>query len=148
MASGYDLTLSGLLRKRAEIAGNIEGVQAQLSRLIADCQHIDGAIRVFRPDIDLEDLPEGTVAAPFTGFRGEIQRFLLDQLRNANGPLDTFQLAEHVMRKRGLDPSDRVLRNLINKRTGYALAKLRKAGRVSSLCVHRSSPLQWVVVSR
>jgi hypothetical protein len=84
---GYDLTLSGLLRKRAEMAGQVETMQAQLGALIADLTHIDAAIRVFRPDIDLADLPEKLAPAPFTGFRGEIQRFLLDELRGANYPL-------------------------------------------------------------
>ena len=140
---GYDLTLSGLLRKRAEMAGQVEALQAQLGALIADLSHVDATIRVFRPDIDLADLPEKLAPAPFTGFRGEIQRFLLDELRKANAPLSTFDLAERIMAKRGIDASDRVLRNLINRRTGYGLAKLRKAGKVRSHCEHRSAPLNW-----
>lgn len=140
---GYDLTISGLLRKRGKMAGQVEALQAQLGALIVDLSHIDATIRVFRPDIDLADLPEGIAPAPFTGFRGEIQRFLLDELRKANHPLDTFQLAEAIMRKRGLDPADRVHFKLITKRTGYALAKLRKAGKVTSQRAHRSAPLEW-----
>ena len=140
---GYDLTLSGLLRKRAEMAGQVELQQAQLGALIMDLSHIDAAIRVFRPDIELEDLPERLAPAPFTGFRGEIQRFLLDELRKANGPQSTFDLADKIMVKRGLDPSDRVVAGLIRKRTGYALAKLRKAGKVTSQRAHRSAPLAW-----
>jgi hypothetical protein len=140
---GYDLTLSGLLRKRAEMAGQVEAMQAQLGALITDLSHIDAAIRVFRPDIDLADLPEKLAPAPFTGFRGEIQRFLVDEMRKANHPLSTFDLAERVMAKRGLDPSDRTVFTLIARRTGYALAKLRKAGKATSKRAHRSAPLQW-----
>lgn len=144
--SGYDLTLSGLLRKRAEMAGEVETLQAKLGALIADLSHVDATVRVFRPDIDLADLPERIAPAPFTGFRGEIQRFLLDELRKANQPRNTHELAEAIARKRGLDPSDRVIRNLIRKRTGYALAKLRNKGRVTSRRAHRSAPLEWAVV--
>jgi hypothetical protein len=144
---GYDLTVQGLLRKRAEMAGQVEAIRGQLGGLIVDLSHIDAAIRVFRPDIELDDLPEGSVPAPFTGFRGEIVRFILDLLRNANGSLDTFQIAEHVMVKRGLDPADRMHFKLIAKRTGYALAKLRKAGKVTSQRAHRSAPLQWTVAN-
>ena len=140
---GYDLTLSGLLRKRAEMAGQVEAMQAQLGALITDLSHIDAAIRVFRPDIDLADLPEKLAPAPFTGFRGEIQRFLLDELRKANHPLSTFDLAERVMAKRGLPPDDRVIVKLIQRRTGYALAKLRNKGKVTSGRSHRSAPLEW-----
>ncbi len=143
---GYDLTLAGLLRKRAELAGELEGLRAHAGRCLSALQHIDATIRVFKPEIDLEDLPEGTVPAPFTGFRGEIQRFLLDELRKANQPLSTFDLADKIMEKRGLDPADRIVAKLIQKRTGYALAKLRKAGRVTSKRAHRSAPLEWALV--
>jgi hypothetical protein len=143
---GYDLTLSGLLRKRAEMAGQVEAQQAALGKLIADMSHIDAAIRVFRPDIDLADLPEKLAPAPFTGFRGEIQRFLLDELRKANRPLSTFDLAEHVMAKRGLDPEDRTIATLIRRRTGYALAKLRKARKAVSNRAHPAAPLEWLLV--
>jgi hypothetical protein len=125
------------------MAALIEGMQAALSQTIADIQHIDAAIRVFRPDIDLADLPEKLAPAPFTGFRGEIQRFLLDELRKANHPLSTFDLADRVMAKRGLDPADLVVRKLIRHRTGYALAKLRNKGKVASKRAHRSAPLEW-----
>jgi hypothetical protein len=145
---GYDHTIDGLLRKRAEMAGEVEALQAKLGALITDLSHIDSAIRVFRPDIDLADLPEKLAPAPFTGFRGEIQRFLIDELRTANHPLSTFDLAERVMRKRGLDPNDRVVFKLIAKRTGYALAKLRRGGRVTSARTHRAAPLEWELTRR
>ena len=125
------------------MAGQVEAMQAHLGELVANLSHIDGAIRVFRPDIDLADLPEKLAPAQFTCFRGEIQRFLLDTLRAANGPLDTLGLAEAAMRKRGLDPSDRVMFNLIARRTGYALAHMRKKGKVTSARAHRSAPLEW-----
>lgn len=123
-------------------------MQAQLGALIVDMSHIDATIRVFRPDIDLADLPERIAPAPFTGFRGEIQRFLIDELRKANHPLSTFDLAEAIMRKRGLDPADRVVFKLIAKRTGYGLAKLRKAGKITSERAHRSAPLEWELAQR
>ena len=143
---GYGHTIDGLIRKRAEMAGQVEALQVQLGALIGDLTHVDATIRVFRPDIDLADLPEKLAPAPFTGFRGEIQRFLIDELRKANHPLSTFDLAERVMKKRGIDPSDRVMFKLIAKRTGYALAKLRKAGKATSARTHRSAPLEWQLI--
>lgn len=145
---GYDLCLSGLLRKRVEMAGQAEAMQAQLGALITDLTHIDATIRVFRPDIDLADLPEKLAPAPFTGFRGEIPRFLIDELRKANAPLSTFDLADRIMAKRGMNTDDRVVLGLIRKRTGYALAKLRKQGKVTSGRAHRSAPLEWRLADR
>lgn len=143
---GYDLAIQGLIRKRAELAGEIEAAHAQLAGLLSSIQHIDAAIRVFRPDIDLGDLPERIAPAPFTAFRGEIQRFLLDELRKANGPRTTFELADAIMDRRGLDSADKITTSLIRKRTGYALAKLRRAGKVASQRPHRSAPLCWNLV--
>ena len=140
---GYDLALAGLLRKRAELAGEFEAAQMKLTSLMADLNSLDAAIRVFRPDIELGDLPEGVPPTPFAGFRGEIQRFILDTLRGANGPLDTFQIAELVMAKRGLDPADRMIRKLVARRTGYALSKLRKHSKVVSERAHNSAVMLW-----
>jgi hypothetical protein len=143
MASGYDLTLSGLLRKRAETAGQAEGLRAQLAAMLSALDHIDAVIRILKPDIDLEDLPERPVAPALSGTRGDLQRFLLDQLRRSNQPLDTFELARRVINERKLDPQDRVIVKLIQRRTGYALAKLRNKGKVTSGRAHRSAPLEW-----
>lgn len=140
---GYDLTVRGLIRKRAELAGQVEAMHCQLASLMNQLNAIDQSIRVFKPDIDLGDLPERVPPAPFTAFRGEFQRFLLDQLRQADGPLDTFQLAEAICQRRGLDATDKIVFRLIARRTGYALAKLRSKGLANSKRAHRSAPLEW-----
>jgi hypothetical protein len=145
---GYDLTLSGLLRKRAEMAGEAEALRAQLQGQLSALDHIDAVIRILKPDIDLADLPERPVAPALSGTRGDLQRFLLDQLRKANHPLSTFDLADAVMRQRGLDPRDRIVTKLVQRRTGYSLAKLRTGGKVTSRRTHRSAPLEWELTPR
>jgi hypothetical protein len=140
---GYDLTVQGLIRKRADLAGQVETMNARLTATMAQLHALDTAIRVFKPEIDLDDLPERAAPPPFSGFRGEIQRFLLDELRKANAPQSTFDLADKIMDRRGLDRSDKIATNLIRRRTGYALAKLRKKGRATSWRAHPSAPLLW-----
>jgi hypothetical protein len=125
------------------MAGQAEALRAQLQGQLSALDHIDAVIRILKPDIDLEDLPERPVAPALSGTRGDLQRFLLDQLRRSNHPLDTFALAEAVMRERGLDPADLAIRKLLRHRTGYALAKLRNKGKVTSRRAHRSAPLEW-----
>jgi len=51
-----DNVLSGLIRKRAEITGQVEGLQMQLRQLIMDADNLDGAIRLFDPSMDLTDI--------------------------------------------------------------------------------------------
>lgn len=145
---GYDLTVQGLVRKRAEMASRVVQLRAELVDLMAQLNSIDSAIRVFKPDLELEDLPEPVPSAPYAGFRGEIRRFLLDAMREAGEPLSTFDLADRVLLKRDLDPNDRVAVKLIRRRTGYSLSKLRKQGLVSSKQSHHAAPLLWTLVKR
>ena len=139
---GYDLTVHGLIRKRADLAGQVEALHIHLASLMASLNAIDTSIRVFKPDIDLEDLPSRIPPAPMTAFRGEFQRFLLDELRKAERPLSTLELAASVMGRRMLDPTDKIVASLIARRTGYALCKMRKAGTVASRAIDRKGGLQ------
>jgi len=139
---GYDLTVQGLIRKRAELAGQVEALHMQLASVMASLNAIDTSIRVFKPDIDLEDLPSRIPPAPMTAFRGEFQRFLLDELRKAGRPLSTLELAAMVMERRALDPTDKIIGKLIARRTGYALCKLRRNGMLTSRDVDRRGGLQ------
>ena len=139
---GYDLTVQGLIRKRAELAGEVEALHMQLASLMAALNAIDSSIRVFKPTIELDDLPCRIPPAPMTAFRGEFQRFLLDQLRHAARPLSTLELAAAVMERRALDPTDKIVASLIARRTGYALCKMRRSGLVTSKAVDRKGGLQ------
>lgn len=89
---GYDLTIQGLIRKRADLAGQVEALQCQLASLFSQLAAIDTAIRVFKPAIDLDDLPERVPPAPFTGMRGDTQRVILEALRAANRWTTTSRL--------------------------------------------------------
>lgn len=125
------------------MCGEVEGLRAQLSGKLDALNHIDATIRVFKPDIDLVDLPERLAPPANAAFRGEVQRFLLDTLRKAERPQTTFDTTEAVMRSRGLDPADRVLFQLIAKRTGHSLSKLRRQGQVTSYRVGKGALLEW-----
>lgn len=102
MGDGFELTLQGLLRKRGEMARDVEAMREQLGVLLSGLDHIDAAIRIFNPAIDLEDMPERPVPPPNPAFRGEVQRFLLHALRTAGEPMTTHDLAAAVMEARRL----------------------------------------------
>jgi hypothetical protein len=143
---GYDLTVQGLIRKRADLAGEAAGLKDQLGARLSDLDALDRVIRIFKPDIDLADLPARPAPLALTGTRGEFQRFLIDQLRKANHPLTTHKLAEIVMRERGLDCADRIAFKLISHRCGHSLAKMRRAGKVVSRRVGSGALLEWDLV--
>lgn len=140
---GYDLTVHGLLRKRGELTAEIETLRAQLETKLAALDHIDATIRVFKPDIGLEDMPERPAPPPNAAFRGEVQRFLLHTLRTAQKALTTHELAKIVMEQRRLNTADRMLFQLIAKRTGHSLGRLRKQGFIVSRKYGPGAELEW-----
>lgn len=140
---GYDLTVQGLIRKRAELACDATTLRDQLDARLAELDAVDRTIRVFAPDIDLDDLPTRAAPPAMTGMRGEFQRFLLDALRKAEGPLTTHDLAKMVMAERGMNAADRVLAKLIGERTGNSLGKMRRAGKVIGQKTGKIAMLEW-----
>jgi hypothetical protein len=64
--------LTGLIAKRAEIAGQIESTQDQFRQLVIDLDHIDAAIHIFDPSIELEELKSRPVPPKHQAFRGEV----------------------------------------------------------------------------
>jgi len=143
MQDGYDQTLSGLLRKRAELVGEVQAARDAWEALTFSLSAIDNAIRVFNPNIAAELLPESKPAPPFTGGTTQIQRFLLDLLRTSGEPIRTLQAAALVMKDRKIDPRDRVASTLIRKRVGDAFSRLREAGHVTGAKYGSGAELEW-----
>ena len=146
MTDGYEQTLHGLLRKRAELSISVERMRQDLGLALASLDHLEATIRLFNPDIAPEDMPERPVPPPNSAFRGEVGRFLLHTLRTRGGWVTTHELARAIMDNRGLSQADRVLAKLIERRTGHSLASLRRQGHVTSERVGPDSALlRWRV---
>lgn len=137
------LVVHGLIARRAETVGQVAAAQELLARLMADLDHLDATIRIFEPNIDLEELPMKKVPPPNAAFRGEIQRFLLHTLRNASVPMTTLQLATAIMENRNLNVADKALHRKIAQRTGHSLGKLRRNGFVQSEKANAGGLLRW-----
>ena len=119
-----DYALSGLIKKRAEIAGRIMAIQEEAGRLIAALDHLDASIRLFNPEIDFEVLPVKTLPPPNAAFRGEFQRSLLEMLRGVQRWQTTDDLTVKVMVQRRMNETDMALRVLTRKRVGHALQRM------------------------
>jgi hypothetical protein len=125
--------LSGLLAKRAELAGKIETVQTELRQLIIDLDSLDATIRLFDPEIDLEQIRPKPLPARNQAFRGEIARIVLGTLRKTERPLPTHEIALHVMASRTLNTADKPLLRVMGKRVGAALRYHRIKGLIRSV---------------
>lgn len=124
--------LSGLIRKRAEIMAQVEGLQMQLRQLIMDADNLDGSIRIFAPDMDLADIRPRTVPRAHVAFMGEVRRTTLNALRETGLALTIKDIALRVMAERKLNVSDVRLVRVVEKKVGSCLRNLRGRGIVQS----------------
>jgi hypothetical protein len=124
--------LSGLIRKRAEVAGELDAAQQRVRQLIIDIDNVDATIRIFAPDIDLEEIRPKPLPPRHAAFKGEIGRAIMDALRGTGEALTTKDIALRVMAARDLNAGDPRLARTVQKRVGAALRHMRPSGRVRS----------------
>ncbi len=124
--------LSGLIRKRAEVAGELEAAQNRVRQLIIDIDNVDATIRLFQPDIDLAEIRPKPLPPRHAAFKGEISRLIMNVLRETGLALTTKDITLRVMADRGLNVSDPRLARTVQKRVGAALRHLRTRGTVRS----------------
>lgn len=137
-------TLGGLLRKRSELAGIVEGLQDRLHKAMIDMDHIDCTIRLFQPDIDLEELKPKPLPPRHAAFKGQVTRAILEMLRDAKGPLLGETITIDLMQERALNTMDKRLVKTMRKRVGAALRHLRSRQLVVST-QERGSSLSWAL---
>ena len=108
MAESHVVT--GLVAKRSELAGRIEACRQELGRLVIDVSHLDGAIKLFAPDYQLEGIRTKAVGRRNRFFRqGECQRRVWEIFRDASAPLSTPHIAEALVLRMGLEASPAVI---------------------------------------
>lgn len=125
-------TIAGLIRKRSETAGRIEHHQSELRQAIIDLDNLDHTIRLFDPDVDLQEVKPKPLPPRHQAYQGELTRIVLSVLRQSGRPLTTHELAQHVMAERGLNTADKRLVKIIGKRVGACLRSHRAKGLVRS----------------
>jgi hypothetical protein len=124
--------ITALVRKRAEIAGQIEHTQDRLRQLIIDLDNVDATIHLFDASIELEDIKPKPFPPRYAAFKGEVTRIVMTTLRNAKRPLTSADIAQRVMAERGLDTTNERIRKLMVKRVGACLRHWRGKGILKS----------------
>lgn len=128
-----DYVLTGLVKRRAELAGEIEATHNRLRKLVADLEHLDGTLLVLDPTMPVESIKPKAFRPPKDwAHRGEMTRLVLSILRQASEPLTTRDIALEMLVTRALDRSDQRLLRLMSKRVGVALRLQRDKGVVRS----------------
>lgn len=124
--------ITALVRKRAELAGEIEATHKRLSEMIASLEKLDDTIQIFDPDYKVEGIRPKAFRPPSDwSKRGEMSKAILNVLRTASEPLTTREITDLVLKERAIEADDKLMR-LMSKRIGVALRDKRDAGLVES----------------
>ena len=95
-----DNVIHGLTRKRAELAGEIDHFTSVVQQKMIELDHLDAAIRIFRPDIDLETVKAKTVPPRHQALPGEMIRGVLTVLRETKEPIASNEITLRLMKRR------------------------------------------------
>ena len=117
-------TISGLLKKRAELMEEMAAIREQMAVAANAVDAIDKVLEAFGHTEDLEGRSP-RAARVILFYRNELRNFLLGELRKATEPLSSRQLAERVCETEGKSVADRRLLNDVTRRVGNALRKMR-----------------------
>ncbi|WP_086739010.1 hypothetical protein [Erythrobacter colymbi] len=145
--TGRPNVISGLLTKRAEIAGLVEGLQDRLREALINLDHIDQTILLFDPEADLAEVKAKPLPPRHIAFKGQVTRSILQMLRATGESLDSKAITLRLMAERELNTADAKLLKTIQKRVGAALRNMRDRGLVTS-DDGKSGLLQWRLAQR
>ena len=127
-----DSHVIGALRfKRAELAGQIDALQNQLREAMIAIGHVDCTLRLFAPDIDLDQIRPKPLPTTYQAFRGQVTREILATIRE-EGAMDAKALALRIMAGRSLDTGDKALVKTMQARVGGVLRNLRARGLIEA----------------
>ena len=139
------IVVTGLLAKRAEMAGLIDHHRKRISDLQAGLAHLDATINIFAPEIDLRMLRPKQHRERNHYFRpGEAPRAILDALRLAGKSLTSRELSEQILRKLGMELTpDRI--EAIQKSLLMAIKGLETKGLVRVDTVTQGGVRAWTI---
>ncbi|MCB4825521.1 hypothetical protein [Roseicella aerolata] len=141
-----EFVLPGLVKRRAELAGELDAAQARVQQLYADLASLDAVIRQFDPSYPVDAIQAKRPRAVAVGEFVDMGRTVLDVLRQAGKPLTIPAVAERVIALRALDAASGAVRKAVESSVGRALRHQRVAGTVRNGEKMGRSSL-WALVS-
>lgn len=121
--------VSGLIKRRAELAGDIEKAHESLRRMVQDLENLDQTILQFEPNFKVETIQPKAFRPPKDwANRGEMTRIVLSILRQASEPLTARDIAYQMLTERALNRDDQRLLRVMRSRVATALRLQRDKG--------------------
>jgi hypothetical protein len=127
----YEHTISGLLSKRREMLTEAERLRDRLAEIRNDLLALDRTLATLDFKGDLEGMMPRQKRQVIFG-RGELLRAILDELRGAERPLRSREIAQAIVALKGDDPRDQRYVADLTRRVGKALRPLHTDKRVKA----------------
>jgi hypothetical protein len=125
--------IAGLVKRRAELSGDIEKAHEALRAMVLDLENLDATILQFDPEFKVETIKPKAFRPPKDwSNRGQMTRICLSILRQATEPLTARDVALQLLTERALNREDQKLLRLMTKRVGVALRGQREKGIATS----------------
>jgi hypothetical protein len=137
----FEHTISGLLAKRADLFNEAERIRDRLAEIKNDVSAIDRVLGSlgYTGDLDAE-MPRQKREVLFG--RGELARSIVNEMRGADGPLTSREIAQSIVAFSGQDARDRKVISDLARRVGKALRPLREENVVQSSVDERGN-MMW-----
>ena len=128
----FEHTISGLLKKRADLFGEAERLRDRMAEIKNDIHAIDRVLQSlgYSGDIDAA-MPRQKRDVIFG--RGELTRAILSELRGSSRPMSSREIAQSIIALRGEDARDRKYLSDLVKRVSKALRQQRVDGCVRAI---------------
>ena len=137
----YEHTISGLLGKRAELFNEAERIRDRLAEIKNDIGAIDRTLSVLGYTGDLDAAMPRQKREVIFG-RGELSKAIYGELRHAEEPLSSRDIAREIMSMRGEDARDRKYISDLTRRVSKALRQMKAEGLVKS-AVDATGNMSW-----
>src|SRR4051794_27567556 len=139
-----DIATAALIRKRAELAGEVEALDARCDQLRADLAHLDAVIRIMDPAAEPESIKPRVPRNHCDWFgRGELARLAMEVVRDAPEPITAIDIARAVIVRKGLEPSPYASRRV----KGMVDATLRRREGLMERVVYGLRKVGWRIVA-
>ncbi len=137
----FEHTINGLLTKRAELFNEAERLRDRQAEIKNDVAALDRTLGTLGYKGDLDAImPRQKVVRLFG--QGQLLRACLHELRHADGPMTSREIARNIVELRGDDPNDRKYLSDMTRRISKCLRKEREAGNVKA-SQHSGKALVW-----
>lgn len=144
MAESHVIT--GLVAKRAELAGLIDHHRKESERLTQAIDALDAAIKLFEPDYRIRSIKPKRYQRKNSFFKnGEAGRAIMEVLRDSEKPLSTNEIAKSIICAKDIDPEhEKPLQATILT----TLRNYHKKGLVDMTGKDRNSSCIWVLIDK